>query len=145
MAKCQGTTVEPSQLAGWIGLENAGLLGAQPIRLPESTVERLRDFGVRAELTTGDVAAVLGVTTTTVRSYTCPERTIRREQGRAVVLGHRFAASGWIFISAADLAAFITQAATPPVSTTGAAPKVDVAEAQRAMGRARRKHNLSAA
>ena len=128
---------EPFDVARWIGLGDASVLGAEPIRLTAAGVEKLREFGDRAELATKDAAAILRSYPSTVHKYT--------REGQTIRLGHRYGTSRVLLIPAADLAAFIVQKLKPPVPTSGRAPKPDIAASRRAVADAARRHNLPAA
>jgi hypothetical protein len=134
------TDCEPHDVAAWIGLADASLLGTEPIRLPASTVERLKLLGDRVELTTGEVGAILRVSKWRVRNYCLPAD----EAGRGrPVLGYRRSMPGApLKVVAADLAAWIVQTRNPPVPTTGAPPRADLARARQAEEEVRRRHNL---
>jgi hypothetical protein len=142
---------EPRDVAQWIGLENAALLGSEPILLSADLVERMKLYGDRTELLPNDAAAVLRVGYKGLMQYLQAERKVRKNQGgrtvkttirRDVVLGCRRGSGGKVYIPAADLAAFIVATASPPIPTTGFVTRVDLVASRRAAAETRARHNL---
>ncbi len=146
-AKVQTTGFEPSEVAGWIGLADASVLGTQLIELSAETAEKLRAQGARAELTPNEAGAILHASDNQVRMYTLSERVTRRngkvrKEARAVVLGHRHTTGGRVRIPAGDLAAFIVATTSPPVRTTDSLGIMDMVAARTAAAQACKRHNL---
>lgn len=128
---------EPGEVAGWIGLADATLLGPEPIALPPEVAERLRLYGPRAEMPLYVAAGVLRVGKQAAWRYTQ-----RDPASGAVVLGHRKGTGGKVLVTGADLAAFIAATCSPPVPTTGARSRSDDSRARQAAADARRRHAL---
>jgi hypothetical protein len=130
----QNAVCEPAEIAGWIGLTDATLLGTEPITLPAATVERLKVYGPRVEFSRQEVAAILHVRMKQVTLYL--------QADRKIVLGHRRTSAKKPVIGAADLAAFITATVKPPVPTTGMRSRTEDAELQRRLDEGRARHNM---
>jgi hypothetical protein len=128
----------PASVASWIGLADATLLGSEPIELPGETVARLQRSRALTELTARCAAAILRIGD--FKQVLRLTNTGLRRAG--VRLGHRKTTGGKVVISGADLAAFIAATATPPVPTTGIAPRADQLAADRAAAEARARHQL---
>jgi hypothetical protein len=141
---------EPRDVAEWIGLSDATLLGTEPILLSPETVERLKLYGARVELPAADAAAVVRIGYKSLLAYTQAERRAEKKPAgkgrprmipREIVLGRR-KAGGRVFVGAADLAVFIMATRSPPTRTTGAIPRFDAAAARRLAEETQRRFNL---
>lgn len=136
-----GTTTAPypptdtADLAELIGLDDASLLGTQPIDLSPETIDKLRRFGPKAELNTHEVGRILGVSHNQVGNYCLANSPPK--------LGHR-RSSRVFLISAASLAEFVKARNKPSVPTSGHRPAIDTKRAKASEGRVRARHNLHA-
>jgi transcriptional regulator with XRE-family HTH domain len=132
-------SVDPHEIAELIGLADAALLGPSRCKLPVRTVAKLRENREDAELTTGDVGAILGISRAQVTRYTSDETRTDR-------LPHRRRLGTVILVRAGDLAAFIeaksSRRTSPVVPPTARDRKAYERQARKVMEEVARRHNI---